>query len=63
VERLERLERTTDSLAIGTAGTCISLKRLERSKAVERLEPVERTDPHLELSVAVERLEPLELAS
>ena len=34
----------------------------ERSEAVERLEQLERTDPHLELSKAVERLERLEQA-
>jgi hypothetical protein len=38
-------------------------KTSERSAAVERLERLEQTDPHLELSVAVGRLEPLELAS
>jgi hypothetical protein len=35
----------------------VSLKRFERSKAVERLERLERTDPRFERSKAVERLE------
>jgi hypothetical protein len=32
----------------------VSLKRFERSKAVERLERLERTDPRIERSKAVE---------
>jgi hypothetical protein len=35
----------------------------ERSKAVERLERLERSDPRDELSAAVERLERFELAA
>jgi hypothetical protein len=46
-----------------TVTRCVMLPRHERSKAVERLERLERTDPHLELSVAIERLERLELTA
>jgi hypothetical protein len=41
----------------GTLGTCVSLKRFERSIAIERLERLERTDPRDERSQGVERLE------
>jgi hypothetical protein len=37
-------------------------KRFERSKAIERLERLERTDPRDERSKAVERLKRLERA-
>ena len=37
-------------------------KRFERSKAIERLERLERTDLRDERSIAIERLERLELA-